>query len=92
MFRSDRIFVHDSRLPPGHELGEKVHAMLQRLRRLDLFASTGATLLTFAPPHGLRDVLEDAAALRGDDRGCCVAREMTKEHEEIYQGIYCSNL
>ena len=56
-----------------------------RRRRLELFASTGATLLMFVPPHDLRNVLEDAAAVLGNDRRCCIAREMTKEHEEFYR-------
>ncbi|GAB4820405.1 hypothetical protein N2152v2_007451 [Parachlorella kessleri] len=45
-----------------------------------------ATLLFFCPPHGLLGTLEDAAATLGRLRRCCVARELTKLHEEFWRG------
>ena len=36
-------------------------------------------------PHALLPALEDAAAVLGPGRRCCVARELTKLHEEFYR-------
>jgi 16S rRNA (cytidine1402-2'-O)-methyltransferase len=40
-------------------------------------------LAFYAPPHGLRAVLTDMAAVLGGTRRVCVARELTKRHEEL---------
>lgn len=37
-----------------------------------------ATLIFYAPPHGLVSILADAAEVLGGDRSCVVARELTK--------------
>jgi 16S rRNA (cytidine1402-2'-O)-methyltransferase len=48
-------------------------------------AAWPTTLLCFETPHRLRDALEDIAATLGDRR-ICVARELTKLHEEFVRG------
>ena len=57
-----------------------------RVRRLEQFKGTGATLLAFVPPHDLVDVLHACVTVFGDSRRCCIAREMTKTHEEFWRG------
>jgi 16S rRNA C1402 (ribose-2'-O) methylase RsmI len=37
-------------------------------------------------PHDLLDTLRDTAAVLGGNRRCCVARELTKLHEELWRG------
>ncbi|GBF94816.1 hypothetical protein Rsub_07988 [Raphidocelis subcapitata] len=61
-------------LPP------KQAARRAELRRL---AGQRATLLFYVPPHALLAVLSDAAEELGGARRCCVARELTKLHEEF---------
>jgi len=60
----------------------------QRRRRLrDLAAAQGdATLLLYVPPHKAAATLADAADALGGERRCCVARELTKLHEEAWRG------
>jgi 16S rRNA (cytidine1402-2'-O)-methyltransferase len=57
----------------------------QAARRAELRRLSGqrATLVFYVPPHGLLAVLADAAAVLGGGRRCCVARELTKLHEEF---------
>jgi 16S rRNA (cytidine1402-2'-O)-methyltransferase len=56
-----------------------------RKRRLEDLASIPATLVLFEAPHRLLDSLEDMAAVLGPRRAC-VARELTKMHEEFLHG------
>ncbi len=49
-------------------------------------ADLEATLIFFASPHALLGVLEDAAASLGATRRVCLARELTKLHEELFRG------
>jgi 16S rRNA (cytidine1402-2'-O)-methyltransferase len=44
-----------------------------------------ATLVFYAPPHGLGAILQDAVAILGATRQAVVARELTKLHEELYR-------
>lgn len=37
-------------------------------------------------PHALLGTLADAGAVLGNQRRCCLARELTKMHEEFYRG------
>jgi 16S rRNA (cytidine1402-2'-O)-methyltransferase len=48
-------------------------------------ASIPATLVFYAPPHGLGPILADMAAVLGPSRRAVVARELTKLHEEFYR-------
>lgn len=63
-------------LPP------KQAARRAALRRL---LAQRATLVFYVPPHALVAVMEDAGAVLGGGRRCCVARELTKMHEEFHR-------
>jgi 16S rRNA (cytidine1402-2'-O)-methyltransferase len=56
-----------------------------RRRVLDELKSERRTLIFYEAPHRVRDTLEDMLAVLGD-RSLCVARELTKLHEEIWRG------
>jgi 16S rRNA (cytidine1402-2'-O)-methyltransferase len=56
-----------------------------RRRLLATLAERSETLVWFEAPHRLLESLEDAAAALGDRRAC-VARELTKVHEEAARG------
>lgn len=45
-----------------------------------------ATLVFFVSPHALQGALKDACTTLGKDRQCCLAREITKIHEEFWRG------
>eukprot|EP00775_Hariotina_reticulata_P003081 gene3081-3360_t len=45
-----------------------------------------ATLVFYAPPHGLGAILQDNIAVLGGHRQAVVARELTKLHEEFFRG------
>lgn len=45
-------------------------------------AASSATLVFYESPHRLTDFLQDAEAVLGKTRQACVARELTKLHEE----------
>ena len=59
----------------------------QRRRRLKQLAGAlrEATLALYVPPHKLAATLADAAAALGPERRCCVARELTKVHQEAWR-------
>ncbi len=57
----------------------------ERRRALEALRSRSETLVWFEAPHRLRESLEDAAAALGPRRAC-VARELTKVHEEVVRG------
>jgi len=61
---------------------------LDRRRRLQALASavSDATVVLYVPPHKAAATLVDAAAAFGSNRRCCLAREMTKIHEECWRG------
>lgn len=57
--------------------------------RRAFFAELGglsATLLFYESPHRVADTLTDLVAVLGGDRPACVARELTKTHEEFVRG------
>jgi 16S rRNA (cytidine1402-2'-O)-methyltransferase len=57
----------------------------ERRRALEGLRERTETLVWFEAPHRLRDSLADAARLLGPRRAC-VARELTKIHEEAARG------
>jgi 16S rRNA (cytidine1402-2'-O)-methyltransferase len=57
----------------------------ERRRRLEGLLHRPETLVWFEAPHRLADSLADAAQVLGDRRAC-VARELTKLHEETLRG------
>jgi len=58
---------------------------LQRKRRLKELAGIPGTLVLFEAPHRLLRSLRDMALVFGE-RNACVARELTKIHEEFLRG------
>jgi 16S rRNA (cytidine1402-2'-O)-methyltransferase len=56
-----------------------------RKRRLEELAGIPSTLIFYEAPHRLLDSLKDMIAVLGTRRAC-VARELTKIHEEFLQG------
>ncbi len=56
-----------------------------RRRVLAELRAVGATLVLYEAPHRLRDTLEDCLEELGD-REACIARELTKRHEELRRG------
>jgi 16S rRNA (cytidine1402-2'-O)-methyltransferase len=57
----------------------------ERKRFLRGLAERAETLVWFEAPHRLRESLDDAAHALGPRRAC-VARELTKLHEEVVRG------
>ncbi len=57
-----------------------------RVTRLTLLAGEERTMVFYESPHRLARSLEQMAAFFGHDRRCCVARELTKIHEEFVRG------
>jgi len=57
--------------------------------RRDLFNSLKnekRTLIAYESPHRVGDTLGQVAAMMGDNRQVCIAREMTKKFEEFWRG------
>ncbi|KAL4458213.1 hypothetical protein ABPG75_013078 [Micractinium tetrahymenae] len=63
-----------------------VAAKAARRKQFAALAGQQATLVFFASPHALLGALEDAAEAFGPERRCCLARELTKRHEEFWRG------
>lgn len=57
----------------------------ERRMTLEKYAQDHRTLLFYEAPHRLADTLQDAWEILGDRPGC-VAREVTKIHEEFLRG------
>ncbi|HEV8611527.1 MAG TPA: 16S rRNA (cytidine(1402)-2'-O)-methyltransferase [Thermoanaerobaculia bacterium] len=57
----------------------------ERRRALEKLREREETLVWFEAPHRLLESLEDSARVLGARRGC-VARELTKLHEEVVRG------
>jgi 16S rRNA (cytidine1402-2'-O)-methyltransferase len=57
----------------------------ERRRFLEALAGRTETLVWFESPHRVRESLAEAAAVLGPRRAC-VARELTKLHEEVVRG------
>ena len=53
---------------------------------LEEIASKEMTTLLYEAPHRIEALLEEIAAVYGDEREICVARELTKLHEEYLRG------
>jgi 16S rRNA (cytidine1402-2'-O)-methyltransferase len=57
-----------------------------RVERLDEIAVEPRTVVLFEAPNRVAATLDDLASVCGDARLVCVAREITKLHEEVLQG------
>ena len=67
------------------------HGFLQtknRDRKIELqsLAIREETVILYEAPHHFIDTMEDLMDYFGKDRKCCIARELTKLHEEFYRG------
>ena len=58
----------------------------RRLERLRELAGLGVTILLYESPGRVVDTLEDVVEAFGGDAEVCVARELTKVHEEVLRG------
>jgi 16S rRNA (cytidine1402-2'-O)-methyltransferase len=58
----------------------------ERRRRLEELAPRPETLVLFESPRRLGDTLAELAEVFGEARSACVARELTKVHEELVRG------
>eukprot|EP00798_Chlamydomonas_sp_ICE-L_P012586 gene12586-15810_t len=56
-----------------------------RRNRLSELRGVTSTLIFYTPPHGLVATLGDMIAVLGGQRQVCVARELTKIHEEFFR-------
>jgi 16S rRNA (cytidine1402-2'-O)-methyltransferase len=63
----------------------------ERRRALEEVKPDRRTLIFYEAPHRVRATLEDMLAVFGD-RSMCVARELTKVHEEIWRGSIAAAL
>ncbi|GFR47477.1 hypothetical protein Agub_g9206 [Astrephomene gubernaculifera] len=63
-----------------------------RRRALQRLAPLPSTLVLQAPPHGLAGVLADCVEELGGGRACCVAREISKLHEEYFRSTLAGAL
>lgn len=50
------------------------------------FLNDPRTLIAYESPHRIADTLGQIAAVMGEQRRVCVAREMTKKYEEFWRG------
>jgi 16S rRNA (cytidine1402-2'-O)-methyltransferase len=77
-----------SGLPTGrfHFLGFLPRKGPERRAVLEEVAPLRATLVLYESPRRLAETLEDLEAALGGDRRACVARELTKVHEELVRG------
>ena len=57
-----------------------------RRARLKELAQEERTLILYESPHRIVEALEACADIFGAERGCVIARELTKLHETIYRG------
>lgn len=73
---SDR-FYFEGFLPTG---------AAQRRARLKELDELGVTLLIYESPKRIVETLRDVGEVCGEDRSVCVARELTKKHEEFVVG------
>ena len=58
----------------------------ERLKWLDELRSAGRNVVFFEAPHRIRQTLEAIRAIAGGSCRICVARELTKVHEELVIG------
>lgn len=61
-----------------------------RATRLSELATSTYTLVFYESPFRLVKTLEQLAEVLGNDRPACVARELTKIHEEVQRGTLAS--
>lgn len=77
-----------SGLPSDHFYFHGFLQMKNRDRKIELtaLALREETVILYEAPHHFLDTMEDLMDYFGKDRKCCIARELTKLHEEFYRG------
>jgi 16S rRNA (cytidine1402-2'-O)-methyltransferase len=77
-----------SGLPTGrfHFLGFLPRGGSERRELLEEVAPLRATLILYESPRRVADTLQGLSELLGEGRRACVARELTKRHEEFVRG------
>jgi len=63
-----------------------------RMKQFTKWKDLESTLLFFVSPHALLGALEDAVEVFGGERRCCLARELTKTHEEFWRSSLSESL
>ncbi|MDX2008199.1 MAG: 16S rRNA (cytidine(1402)-2'-O)-methyltransferase [Meiothermus sp.] len=63
----------------------------ERKERLEQVAA-GRTVVIYEAPHRLTDTLKDLVRFYGTEHPVCVARELTKLHEELWRGTLAGAL
>jgi len=61
-------------------------ARSQRLKQFEGLKQHAHALVFYVSPHALVESLKDAVEVFGAARRCCLARELTKLHEEFIRG------
>lgn len=57
-----------------------------RKKQLESLKDFQDTIIFYESPHRIEDTLKDMAAILGNERQACLARELTKKHEEFIRG------
>ena len=57
-----------------------------RQKQLQLLVEESRTMVFYESPYRIIKSLEQMAEFFGEDRQCCVCRELSKMYEEIYRG------
>ena len=76
-----------SGLPTDHFYFHGFLQIKNRDRKIELesLALREETIILYEAPHHFLDTMEDLMKFFGNDRRCCIARELTKLHEEFYR-------
>lgn len=71
---------------PFYFYGFLSHRSKERKEELETLNTMPATLIFYESPHRLKAMLKDAVEILGGDRQVALARELTKQYEEILRG------
>ena len=77
-----------SGLPTDHFYFHGFLQIKNRDRKIELesLSVREETVILYESPHHFLETMEDLMTYFGKDRKCCIARELTKLHEEFYRG------
>lgn len=82
-----RAVVRTRSLPsPSPSASALSFARSQRLKQFEGLKQHAHALVFYVSPHALVESLKDAVEVFGAARRCCLARELTKLHEEFIRG------
>jgi len=83
---SSALSVCGFRVNPMHFEGFLPTRRMARIERLKALQPLSTALVFFEAPHRIADSLQDMLQTLGEKRHACIAREMTKLHEQILVG------